>query len=318
MRRRGFTLIELLVVIAIIAVLIALLLPAVQQAREAARRSQCRSNLKQIALALHNYIEMTGGVLPRGSWNIDALNCCCTYSGHTVHTMLLPFVDQTNVYNLIDFKQAFSAAANATAAKAEIPVYKCPSQMGVPDNYPQYGSHNYPAAGSSHGYGVCGQYGSASTNGVFALRWGQVIKDGAYDAMAMPPGYVATGTYSLADPQLKIAGITDGTSNTMAFSEFAAGKPGITAITGSTNNIGFSWGLAYPDNTLFTTLTTATPNSLTATYSPYNSTAARSWHPGGVHVAMMDGAVRFVSDSINGTLWQRIATPQAGEVIGEF
>ncbi|MDB5338411.1 MAG: hypothetical protein JWN70_4030, partial [Planctomycetaceae bacterium] len=93
--RSGFTLIELLVVIAIIAVLIALLLPAVQQAREAARRSQCKNNLKQLGLALHNYHD-TYGVFPY------AQTPCCS-GGHTWVEMLLPFMDQAPMYNQINF-----------------------------------------------------------------------------------------------------------------------------------------------------------------------------------------------------------------------
>ena len=98
MKRRGFTLIELLVVIAIIAILIALLLPAVQQAREAARRTQCRNNLKQIGLALHNY-ESTFSTLPVGSFNATG----GAGNNGSTHPMILPYFDQANAYNLFNF-----------------------------------------------------------------------------------------------------------------------------------------------------------------------------------------------------------------------
>ena len=106
-RRDAFTLIELLVVIAIIAILIALLLPAVQQAREAARRAQCKNNMKQIMLALHNYMDTTNQVIPRGINHMTGNDCCCeTDNGeyaHTLYTMLLPYIDQAPLYNQVDF-----------------------------------------------------------------------------------------------------------------------------------------------------------------------------------------------------------------------
>ena len=123
-RVRGFTLIELLVVIAIIAVLIALLLPAVQQAREAARRTQCRNNLKQVGLALHNYNEAFStfppvSVLPQGR----------TFEPYSGHARLLPYIDQGNVANLIDWNVSSEFTSNPTAAKTRVAIYMCPSEI---------------------------------------------------------------------------------------------------------------------------------------------------------------------------------------------
>ena len=120
-RRSGFTLIELLVVIAIIAILIALLLPAVQQAREAARRSQCKNNLKQIAIGLHNYHDLHG-VLPFG-WD---------QRGASWSAMVLPMIDRANIYNTLIFQESGdgnwdSGSANTKAAATHIPVLFCPS-----------------------------------------------------------------------------------------------------------------------------------------------------------------------------------------------
>ena len=134
-RLRGFTLIELLVVIAIIAVLIALLLPAVQQAREAARRTQCKNNLKQLGLALHNY-ESTYSRFPSSGkgYNFQALQLQAFPT--STFTAALPFIDQQNVYALFNFSYHYTANAtssgvtgitNATAAKTKIPAFQCPS-----------------------------------------------------------------------------------------------------------------------------------------------------------------------------------------------
>ena len=118
--RRGFTLIELLVVIAIIAILIALLLPAVQQAREAARRTQCKNNLKQLGLALHNYHDVHR-CFPFGHEG--------TTKSFSAFSMLLPYLEQANVYNQIDFNVPISHANNAGPLLIELPALRCPSDM---------------------------------------------------------------------------------------------------------------------------------------------------------------------------------------------
>src|SRR5580704_1959794 len=143
-RKRGFTLIELLVVIAIIGNMVSLLLPAVQQAREAARRTQCKNNLKQIGLALHNYLD-SHGVFPFGKGASFAAPVP-VYARWSQHAMILPFVDQAPLYNSIDFNNppstpgmggvaAFMPAytnpsgINAAQSQAVIPMFLCPSDL---------------------------------------------------------------------------------------------------------------------------------------------------------------------------------------------
>ena len=121
--RRGFTLIELLVVIAIIAILMALLLPAVQQAREAARRSQCKNNLKQIGLALHNYLD-TAKCFPFATGG--------TGNRYSALSQLLPQLDQGPLFKKIDFKQLITAPANVTAGLTVLPQFLCPSDLQNP------------------------------------------------------------------------------------------------------------------------------------------------------------------------------------------
>ena len=130
-KRSGFTLIELLVVIAIIGVLVGLLLPAVQQAREAARRSSCSNNMKQIGLGIHTFADATPETFPVG-WIGE-------YEAGEIHgdegegwgfsTRLLPYIEQNNLYNLIDFDQAVGSA-NATVRTTVISAFRCPSDTG--------------------------------------------------------------------------------------------------------------------------------------------------------------------------------------------
>lgn len=314
-KRQGFTLIELLVVIAIIAILIALLLPAVQQARESARRTQCRNNLKQIGLALHNYMDQTASVIPRGVNHSSGPACCCVTDngevGHTIHTMLLPFMDQAPLYSRVNFNVAAGNTANQAIWETNIAGFQCPSAIppaawSAPYQNAKY--HNYPAAGTNHGYGLCGIHGSDTTNGVFASRWG-LINRGA-------DGLLGTSDDTVVGRVMKLDHIKDGTTNTVAFSEFAAGRPGALPAT---HQYGWSWFVPYYGSTEFSVMTNATPNNPAPTYSTtINWGTVRSYHDGGVHVLLMDGSVRFVGENINGATWVALCTPSSGETVGEF
>ena len=314
MKRKAFTLIELLVVIAIIAILVALLLPAVQQAREAARRSQCKNNLKQMGTALHNYLDTTNEVFPRGAYVDRGLSCCCSNAdwgkGHTVHMMLLPYIDQATLYNELDFNVRVDQGPNAALVSTAIKTYICPSAPGVTmqtsmfNGAVQVHPHNYPGAGTLHGWGGCGRHGSRTQNGIFAYRRGILEENG-----------------SAADGRMTMAGIMDGTSQTMAFSETAQGRDTIyngSASTTWSNYRGRGWADPYYNSTLFSIGPLSTPNSAVSQYGGYNASNATSYHEGGVHVLFCDGAVKLIGDTIDGNTWFALGTPQSNDLPGDF
>ena len=229
--RRGFTLIELLVVIAIIAVLIALLLPAVQAAREAARRSQCVNNLKQIGLGLHNY-HQTNDKFPQGhSMAADQLGYSDrAYAGWTewsAQAQMLPYMEQTAVYNAINFSYCggynYGSLANGTAWTTVINVFLCPSDGNAGNGRPGFGT-SPPNINSYRG-----SVGTTTLAG-----WNNTFGYGGYSACAPDPFNIAGGTPGCVPRSTGmftywacygIRDATDGTSNTVAFSESLVGDP---------------------------------------------------------------------------------------------
>jgi len=321
-RRRAFTLIELLVVIAIIAVLIALLLPAVQQAREAARRTQCKNNLKQIGLALHNYHD-TNNVFP------PAL--CLTLSGADFgqwgpQARLLPYLDQANLQRLIDFSLPYDT--QLAVCRTRVPTYMCPSETkdrgSVADGIDMY-PINYAA--------------NFGTWMVFNPVTGQ-------------PGDGAFGTNS----RIGTRDFTDGTSQSLAFSEVKAFQPIIkeggspTATPPASPQVVGGWSGNFEADNGHTEwvegrvhqngfTTTIRPNAKVAhvesgraydvdytsveegdstTAPTYAAITSRSYHTGIVQSLLVDGSVRSLSENIDLNVWRALGTRAGGEVIGEF
>jgi prepilin-type N-terminal cleavage/methylation domain-containing protein/prepilin-type processing-associated H-X9-DG protein len=327
--RRAFTLIELLVVIAIIAVLIALLLPAVQAAREAARRMQCVNNLKQIGLGMHNYIS-SNNTFPPG------IRGCCW---GTWNVFLLPFVEQTSLYNCwnsygnsevtaLDSNFRYGGAVNITVTSTRVNAYYCPTDGG---NQTLAGVTALGLSVTSQNYVV--NFGNTTIlqdvitlGGVTVNFMGAPFSDiGAPDAISVT--YKGTGT---PEPTAGFESITDGTSNTMFTSETVVGQP---QTPGSVyDHRGFTWwgfGAMYtawlaPNSTLPDNLQSATycvypfmqnPPCAGASSLSLMWQAARSRHPGGVNTGMCDGSVKFIKNSINLSTWSALSTTKGGEVI---
>lgn len=283
--RFGFTLVELLVVIAIIGVLVALLLPAVQAARESARRMSCSNNLKQISLAVHNYHDSLGK-LPPGEAN-------GTYSGSSALAAILPYMEQNNTYQLYDFNQGNSAAANLQAVSQRIKSFICPTCVFV---------RTVPIAG-------CDANNRAP--GTYAFSTGSDDPYGTEAAGNPNNGAIVNG----ASQPTALRDIIDGTSNTLLSGEahwsfkdylFTSGP-----CSGSMRG-GFSyWSSPYPLATLFSTKGPFNPQEMAGVSSRLQS--FRSNHPSGVNMSLCDGSVRMYMTSVDSVLLNAAATRNGGE-----
>lgn len=204
-RVSGFTLIELLVVIAIIAVLLALLLPAVQQAREAARRSQCRNHLKQLGLALHQYAE-SHQVFPRICYQGRGSSSAKTgFSGFSAHTMLLPFLDQAPLFQAIDFDSHTFHALNAGPRRTKLAVFQCPSDTY--DRTKNWAVNNYVVNGGPSLIMIAPDPDQLTVGGTPGTPIGVNDQIGMFNMRR----------------NVRFRDLTDGVSNTLAFSEAIAG-----------------------------------------------------------------------------------------------
>jgi prepilin-type N-terminal cleavage/methylation domain-containing protein len=349
--KRGFTLIELLVVIAIIAILIALLLPAVQQAREAARRTQCRNNLKQLGLAIHNYHD-NFNMFPRfvqGPAISGARGD--EWRNYSAHTMLLPYIDQAPLYNLVS--QAISQNRVAIGADAawptsaegtapfslntrKLPAFLCPSDTQPGDRVDW---NNYAASmGANKGH-VGGAEEAIDQNGIFnryvTVRMAD-INDGTSNVLAFSE-LVTTDQGARDGSQANLArvregnGIAGGNADPDAFPAITkanvdawgvAATP-LTAINPS--RIGERWYRGVMGSTGFNTLLTPNSKIPNTTFHCANCgidgrglIGARSKHVGGVHALMCDGSVRFVGENIDWVTWNRAGSRNDGATLGEL
>ncbi|MEQ9406681.1 MAG: DUF1559 domain-containing protein [Fuerstiella sp.] len=299
-RLRGFTLIELLVVIAIIAILMALLLPAVQSARESARRIQCRNNLKQIGLAIHNYHDVYS-VFPNANAN-------STLSGGSLFTSILPMIDQGNGYNLYDFNRNNSDPYNVAVTGQTIAGYLCPSS---PMRRPVPGC-DMDAGRAPGSYAV--NIGTQAYNPYWAYIPGtpRPTLDGAI---------VYTDSTS---GRTKFRDFTDGTSSTLMIGETAYNLPDYRFTSGNCageSRYSFTyWSVPYPGSTACTTQYGFNPRDVKddGVYDASWMHSFRSDHIGGVQFCLADGSVHFISENIDAGVLDGLASRNGGEVVGEF
>lgn len=316
--RRGFTLIELLVVIAIIAVLIALLLPAVQQAREAARRTQCKNNLKQIGLAMHNYHD-TYLRFPMG-WMLDDTNL----NAHAWGTMILPFLEQGNLIAQYDYRNTFCSPVpplghthdNQSVIINVLQVYLCPSSPESENVY----SFTLPGAAAGLPFDLPWR----------AARSDYTALSGVTGAFKNPYVVPVVGDLKPQEGMLldnltrRMGDVTDGTTNTILVGELA-GRNSIyrdgKLVSGSGNS-GGGWGdILNGEHWLTGSLYDGTGTSGPCVINCTNERSrggAYSFHTGGAQILLCDGSVRFISENMRNITFAQMIPPNDGHVVTDF
>jgi len=311
-RRAAFTLIELLVVIAIIAILIALLLPAVQQAREAARRTQCRNNMKQIGLALHNYHD-THRTFPPGF----------TIHGAGWTYFILPFIDQAPLYNSLDNDFSTYAGSGSvtdsifrtepyeTACETVIEAYRCPSSNSSQEDNSGIDSR-VPCSYTACGSGTDDNDGFSTSN-AGSIGHPTVARNGCF----------------YRNSKTQVRDIVDGTSNTVGVGEVAVGSLGGalsdhwyigSTVIESEDPINGSSPIDFGEDfsEFIGSLGVPINNFVASQTASAGELDFSSFHEGGCHVLLMDGAVRFLSENLDFTTANHLGQRNDGIPLGEF
>lgn len=353
-RKRGFTLIELLVVIAIIAILIALLLPAVQQAREAARRTQCKNNMKQMGLAIHNYESSFSRFPSSGEFSIrpSGVNPFRSFTATSTFTQILPFIDQGPLFNSLDLNLHYTNSANSsnkTAASAKITAFLCPTNpqsvtdpfgYGLTDYMPiaytditsdnQRGNGACPGAtcvqdwdvdsclgfhntianvtdGLSNAIMVFESNGRNSTVWASSYALGQVFGGSTAASSQIYPGTDTTQTSGTTSASATFPSVPSSAPGRWADPDSGSGVSGPPStcnrgpiINNNKTPVGGTGSCLWSSNNVG-------PND-----EPF------SFHTGGCHALMGDGAVRFLSENLDFWVIRNLCSRADGNTVGEF
>jgi len=329
---RGFTLVELLVVIAIIGVLVALLLPAVQAAREAARRTQCTNNLKQVGLALQTFHSAQNHFPPGYAWQ-EGMTGGDGDTEATWITFLLPYLDETALSDQIDWDAGFGHASvsgkNTFLVGLTLDGFLCPTGPRVEPALGGFYARGSYVANNGFGPMIDSHFGHTGQAGMPNLLIRPVPGSTTSEASIS-----AAGVFFL-NSDTRVGQITDGTGKTAFVSEirvveevadFRVDFRGVlhypegpfyhhNFVPNSLipDEIRLNFCVNTPESPCVGTFPTWNPRSLTMT--------SRSFHPGGVNLAMGDGSVHFVNDSIEESTWLALATPQEvtrEQLVGQF
>jgi len=337
---RGFTLIELLVVIAIIAVLIALLLPAVQQARESARRTQCKNNMKQMGLGIHNY-ESTFSRLPSSGEGHNPNIFGRQQNLISMFTAILPFIDQAPLYNKFNFNEHYSSPNNAILAKTNLAAFVCPSNsISKPDPL-GYGNVDYmpvaytdldPITGLRNKSNGTTSNGASKT-GALGLYGNKIadVSDGLsmtvliFEDCGKPLGIV--GTYV----QSQFIAFNGTTVNGWDTTQML-GSGGLNTAPNRWADGDNANGVSGPPNATVTPIGIINNNKTPVGGPQAPAPAGCPWltnncgpndepfslHTGGCHALLGDGTVRFISENIDTHIVRKLSDPADGEIIGDF